>query len=280
MGIINMTADSFSGDGLAADTEAAVAQGKRFIEEGATILDIGGESARADVPVAAVAEEVRRVTPVIEWLARETDALISIDTYKAEVAAAAVAAGAHIINDIGGFKLDRGTATVAARTGAALVLNFTYERPKVRPAAPPQYSQMMVETIGFLQERSEMARAEGVADEQLIVDPGIAFGKSHDEDLEALRRLPELSVLRRPVLVAASRKHFIGAVLGLPADERLEGTAAVVALSIAGGADILRVHDVRSMARVAGVSDAIVRRRLGDFAASAETWPWPAASHI
>lgn len=277
MGIINMTEDSFSGDGLRDNVAAAVAQGKRFLAEGATILDIGGESARADVPATAEAEEIRRVVPVIERLVSDTDALISIDTYKPAVAEAAVAAGAHIINDISGFKLGRGTAVVAARTGAALVLNYTYERPKVRPAIPPRYTDLMAETIGFLQSRITMAQEVGVSLEQLIIDPGIAFGKSHDEDLEALRRLPELAVLQRPVLVAASRKHVIGAVLGLPPAERLEGTAAVVALSIAGGADIVRVHDVRAMARVAAMADAIVRRRLGAFAASPTSWPWPAA---
>ncbi|HXF51180.1 MAG TPA: dihydropteroate synthase [Dehalococcoidia bacterium] len=276
MGIVNLTTDSFSGDGVGRDVDAAVERARRIIEDGADIVDIGAESARADVPVADPRDEIAVVVPVIERLARETDALISIDTYKPDVAEAALRAGAHIVNDIGGFKQGTGTAEVAGRYGAALVLNYTYERPKVRPARPPVYADLIGEHLAFLRERVQMAVAAGVPEEALIVDPGVAFGKSHDEDLEVLRRLGRFRELGRPVLVAASRKHVIGAVLGLPPAERVEGTAAVVALAIAQGADIVRVHDVRAMTRVARMADAIVRGRLGDYAPGEGSWPWPA----
>ncbi len=276
MGIVNLTVDSFSGDGVGRDVDRAAERAKRLISEGADIVDIGAESARADVPVADPREEIEAVVPVIERLSRETDALISVDTYKPEVAEAALRAGAHIVNDIGGFKYGTGTAEVAARYGAALVLNYTYERPKIRPARPPVYADLIAEHLAFLGERIAMAVRAGVPEDALIVDPGIAFGKSRDEDLEVLRRLDRFRELGRPVLVAASRKHFIGAVLGLPPHDRLEGTAAVVALAIARGADIVRVHDVGAMSRVARMADAIVRGRLGDYAPGEGTWPWPA----
>lgn len=276
MGIVNLTTDSFSGDGVGRDVDAAVGRARRLIAEGADIVDIGAESARADVPVADPSDEVAVIVPVVERLTRETDALISVDTYKPEVAEAALRAGAHIVNDIGGFKHGTGTAEVAARQGAALVLNYTYERPKIRPAARPVYADLIGEHLAFLEERIRMAVAAGLPEDALIVDPGIAFGKSHDEDLEVLRRLDEFRALGRPLLLAGSRKHVIGAVLGLPPQERLEGTAAVVALAVAKGADIVRVHDVRAMSRVARMADAIVRGRLGDFAPGEGSWPWPA----
>jgi dihydropteroate synthase len=276
MGIINITADSFTGDGVLGSTEQAVERARRFAADGAHIIDVGGESARADVPVVDVRDEIRRVVPVIEAIVRETGLPVSIDTYKPPVAEAAVDAGASIINDIGGFKLGLGTAEVAARTGAALVLNHTYERPKVRPASPPLYPDLIDAVYAFLRTRLEMARNAGVPEDRLIVDPGIAFGKSHDEDLTVIRRLRELETLRRPILVAPSRKHFIGSVLGAPVENRMPGTAAVIALAIANGADIVRVHDVAAMAQVARMADAISRRGAGDFAATVETWPAPA----
>jgi dihydropteroate synthase len=156
------------------------------------------------------------------------------------------------------------------------VLNHTYERPKIRPSSPPLYPDLIDAVYTFLAERIEMARAAGVPEDRLIVDPGIAFGKSHDEDLTLLRRLKELEGLRRPILVAPSRKHFIGSVVGAPVEDRLFGTAAVIALAIANGADIVRVHDVAAMAQVARMADAIARRGSGDFAATVETWPAPA----
>jgi dihydropteroate synthase len=278
MGILNATPDSFSGDGLLGQIDRIVERGRRFVAAGADILDVGGESARADVRTLTPDEEIERVVPVIERLAHEVDAVISIDSYKEAVVEAAVGAGARLINDIGGFKLGTGTARIAARQRVPLVVNYTFERPKIRPAAPPLYTDLVAEHLAFFRERIAQAVVLGVERSQLVLDPGIAFGKSHDEDLTILRHLSELRELGQPLLVAASRKHFIGSVLGLPPEERLEGTAAVVALAIAQGADIVRVHDVQAMARVARMADALVRAEPGDYAASADSWPWAAAA--
>ncbi|MHB8575908.1 MAG: dihydropteroate synthase [Dehalococcoidia bacterium] len=280
MGILNVTDDSFSGDGLLGSLSDVLARATQFVADGASILDVGGESARADVRSLTAQEEIDRVVPAIERIARELDVIISIDSYKPEVVEAAVQAGAGLINDIGGFKLGAGTARVAARYGVPLVINFTYERPKVRPASPPDYADLVSEHMRFFQERIAIAVAAGIAPSQLVLDPGIAFGKSHDEDLTVLRQLREFTAFGLPLLVAASRKHFIGSVLGLPPDERLEGTAAVVAISIANGADIVRVHDVQAMARVAKMTDALVRANPGDFRPRTETWPWAANATI
>jgi dihydropteroate synthase len=274
MAILNLTDDSFSSDGTGADADAAVRRAVRAQTEGADIIDIGAESARSDVPARDAAEEAEFVARVIERVAADVDLVISTDTYKPSVAEAAVVAGAHIINDIGGFKLGAGTAEVAAKQGAALVLNYTYERPKVRPAKPPVYGDLIGEHVGFLSDAMRTAQEAGVPRESLIIDPGIAFGKSHDEDLEVLRHLDAFTALGAPMLVAASRKHFIGSVTGLPPAERDAATVAVTALSIAQGADIVRVHDVPSTVAAVRMADAIVRGRLGDFAASRKSWPW------
>lgn len=278
MAILNLTDNSFSGDGAGADVDAAIRQAVTAQVDGADILDVGAESARADVPVREADEEAAFVGEALRRIGAETDLLISADTYKKPVAEAALQAGAHIINDIGGFMYGTGTAEAAAAAGAALVLNYTFERPKVRPAAPPHYDDLIGAHLDFLRDRVAMARAAGVGEDALIVDPGIAFGKSHDEDIEVLRRLREFTSLGLPVLVAASRKHFLGSITGLPPSERDEATAAVTALNIAYGADIVRVHDVRTTVRVARVADAIVRGRAGDFAATAASWPWWAAA--
>jgi dihydropteroate synthase len=274
MAILNLTDNSFSGDGTGADLDAAVRGAAEAAAQGADIIDIGAESARADVPVRDAAEEAGFVAEAVRRIAAEVDILISADTYKPAVAEAALQAGACIVNDIGGFMYGTGTAEVAAKYGAALVINYTYERPKIRPKEPPRYDDLIGAHIAFLRERMEMAVAAGVAEESLVLDPGIAFGKSHDEDIEVLRRLGEFRALGRPLLVAASRKHFIGSVTGLPPDQRDEATAAVTALNIAYGADIVRVHDVRTTVRAARIADAIVRGHAGDFAATPESWPW------
>lgn len=274
MAILNLTDNSFSGDGSGADLDAAVRHAVAAQADGADILDVGAESARADVPVRDEAEEAAFIGAALRRIAAETDLLISADTYKKPVAEAAVEAGAHVINDIGGFMYGTGTAEAAAASGAALVLNYTFERPKIRPAAPPQYDDLVGVHLEFLRGRIAMAKDAGMAEDALIVDPGIAFGKSHDEDMEVLRRLGEFKALAMPLLVAASRKHFIGSVTGLPPDDRDEATAAVTALNVAYGADFVRVHDVRTTVRAVRIADAIVRGRRGDFAATAESWPW------
>ena len=274
MAILNLTEDSFSGDGAGADLDAAVRRAVTAATDGADIIDVGAESARADVPVRDANEEAQIIGEAIRRIAAETGTLTSVDTYKGPVAEAALQAGACIVNDIGGFMYDTGTAEAAAKYGAALVINYTYERPKIRPAEPPRYDDLIGAHMAFFRDRIAKAEAVGVASDALILDPGIAFGKSHDEDLEVLRRLGEFRTFGRPLLVAASRKHFVGSVAGLPPDQRDEATAAVTALNIAYGADIVRVHDVRTTVRAARIADAIVRSRPGAYAATPESWPW------
>jgi dihydropteroate synthase len=274
MAILNLTEDSFSGDGIGADLDAAVRRAVAAAAEGADIIDVGAESARADVPARDPGEETQLVGEAVRRIAAETGILISADTYKRPVAEAALQAGACIVNDIGGFMYDTGTAEAAAKYAAALVINYTYERPKIRPAEPPGYADLIGAHMAFFRDRIAKAEAAGVASDALILDPGIAFGKSHDEDLEVLRRLGEFRALGRPLLVAASRKHFIGSITGLAPDQRDEATAAVTALNIAYGADIVRVHDVKTTLRAARIADAIVRARPGAYAATPESWPW------
>ena len=252
MGIVNVTPDSFSGDGLALDVDAAARLALKMREDGADIIDVGGESTRPGAEELPAAEEMRRVIPVIQRLTRELDVPVSVDTYKAQVARAAVEAGAHLVNDIHGFRRDPATAHVAAEAGVPVV------------AMHNQRGREFHDTIGDiaagLLESLRIAREAGLADQQIIVDPGFGFGWTVEQNLEMLCRLVELRVLGRPILVGTSRKSTIGAMLGdAPVDERLEGTAATVALAIARGADIVRVHDVREMARVVRVADAIAR---------------------
>lgn len=274
MAILNLTENSFSGDGSGSDLDAMVRHAIAASAEGADIIDIGAESARADVPARDPGEEATLVAEAIRRVAAEVDALISVDTYKGVVAAAALDAGACIVNDIGGFMNGTATADAAAARGAALVINYTSEPPKVRPATPPQYDDLVGAHLAFFRDRIAIAGRAGVARDSLILDPGIAFGKSHDEDLQILRRIGDFRALGLPLLVAASRKHFIGSLLGLPPGERDEATAAVTALNIASGADIVRVHNVRAAVRVVRMADAIVRGRAGDLAPAPGTWPW------
>lgn len=252
MGIVNVTPDSFSGDGLAYDVEGAVRQAVQMREDGADIIDVGGESTRPGFEDVPAEEEMRRVLPVIERLSRELDIPVSIDTYKAQVAKAALEAGAHLVNDVHGFQREPEIARVAAEAGVPAV------------AMHHQRGREFRDTIGNvmegLLESVRIAREQGLVEEQVIVDPGFNFGWTDEQALEMLRRLGELRVLRRPILVGVSRKSTIGTVLGgLPVEDRLEGTAAAVAVSIVNGADIVRVHDVKEMARVARVTDAITR---------------------
>jgi dihydropteroate synthase len=250
MGIVNVTPDSFAGDGLA-DADAAVARAARMAAEGADIIDVGGESTRPGFEPVSAEEEIRRTVPVIERLARELDVPVSIDTSKAEVAREALAAGAALVNDVHGFRRDPGVAAAAAAAGApAIAMHNQRDRP---------FHDVIGDiTVGLI-ESLRVAEAQRLPRERVIVDPGFNFGWTPEQALEMLRRLPELRALGRPLLVGTSRKSTIGAVLGLPVEERLEGTAATIALSIAGGADIVRVHDVREMARVARMADAVVR---------------------
>ncbi len=252
MGVLNLTPDSFSGDGLGSDLEAVVAQARRFVAEGADIIDVGGESTRPDSKPVSVSEELSRVIPAIERLAGELSVPISIDTYKSQVARRAVAAGARMINDVWGLKQDPGLAQVAAEAGVPLVL-ASNQRDKPCP-------DIIAEVISSLKKSIKLARAAGVAEQDIIIDPGIGFGKSLEQNLELIGRLAELKSLGRPILLGTSRKSVIGLVLDLPVDERLLGTAATVATGIANGADMVRVHDVKEMVQVCRMSDAIIRR--------------------
>ena len=256
MGVINVTPDSFSNDGVDDDVDAAARLAARFQEDGADIIDVGGESTRppgiyvGSKPVSAD-EELERVLPMIEAIRRETDLPVSIDTYKAAVAQAALDAGASMINDVWALQRDPDMLKVAADAGAPVVL--------MHNQVGTQYDDLVPDVIEGLRQRVDAAMKGGVRPENIIVDPGMGFGKTAEQNLELLRRLGEFDALGLPLLVGMSRKSTIGYVLGLPVDDRLEGTAATVALSIAGGADIVRVHDVKQMARVARMTDAVVR---------------------
>jgi len=250
MGIVNVDPDSFSGDGLR-DANAAVAQGKRFAAEGADIIDVGGESTRPGFEPVSIDEELGRVMPVIERLAGELPVPVSIDTYKSEVARRAVAAGARMINDVWELKRDPKLARVAAEAGVPLVISQNQRGSKFHNFFP--------ELIASLKKSMQIALDAGVDWNNIIIDPGVGFGKTVEQNVEIVRRLAELKVLGRPILLGTSRKSFIGHVLDLPVDQRLEGTVATVAIGIANGADMVRVHDVAQMVRVVKMSDAIVR---------------------
>ncbi len=258
MGIVNVTPDSFSGDGLAGQVEMAVEQGRRMTAEGADILDIGGESTRPGADPVSLEEELARVLPVVEGLASAVEAPISIDTYKSAVAREALARGATIVNDVSGLHADPGMPAAAAEAGAAVIVMHMRGAPRDMQQ-DPRYADVIGEISDYLEEGVAAAEAAGIGRDQLVIDPGIGFGKTLEHNLEILRRLREFRCLGLPVMVGASRKSMIGAILDLPPGERVEGTAATVALAIAAGADIVRVHDVREMARVARVADAIVR---------------------
>ena len=249
MGILNLSPDSFSGDGVGDDVEAAVAKAKRLADDGADIIDIGGESTRPGAPPVSADDELRRVMPVIESLAGELSVPMSIDTYKSAVASRAVKAGVGMINDVWGLKGDPRLARVAAEAGLPVIL-VSYLQDSVQ-------CDIMAEVISSLKKSIEQAMAAGVAEQNIIIDPGIGFGKSAEQNLEIIRRLPELKALKRPILLGTSRKFM----LSQPPDQRLEATAATVAVGIANGADMVRVHDVRQMVPVCRMSDAIIRRR-------------------
>lgn len=274
MGIINVTPDSFSGDGLLREQEefvsAAVAQGERQVREGADLLDVGGESTRPGSEPVALEDELRRVIPVVRALAAKVPVPISIDTYKAEVARRALDAGASLVNDVWGLRMDPEMAGVVAERRAALVVMHNRSRPK--DAAQEKrlggryigvsYKELLLDIMRELQGSVEMALEAGVSSDRIIVDPGIGFGKTVEQNLELLDRLGEIKALGRPILVGPSRKSFVGYTLDLPPDQRVEGTASAVTLAIDRGADIVRVHDVAAMTRVIRFADAVVRRHL------------------
>ena len=259
MGILNVTPDSFSEPGLFLDKNKAIEHARLMVDQGADIIDIGGESTRPGAEPVAADEEKRRVIPVIEALAGQLNVPISIDTSKADVAAAALEAGAAIVNDVTALAGDPAMASVCAESDAGLILMHMRGKPRTMQDNP-LYTDLISEITGFLSERIGVAVNAGVAREKILVDPGIGFGKTPGHNLEIIKRLAELKSLGSPLVLGVSRKSTIGMVLGgLPVDERLEGTAAAVAIGILNGADIVRVHDVEVMARVARMTDAIIK---------------------
>ena len=260
MGILNVTPDSFSDGGRFLSPDAAVKRALIMEKEGADIIDVGGESSRPGAEPVPVEEELRRVIPVLERLRGKLRIPISIDTTKAEVAEAALRAGASIVNDISALRFDPAMASVVAEFGAGLVLMHMLGTPKTMQQAP-HYEDVVREVRDFLAERALYAQSQGIPREAIAVDPGIGFGKTVEHNLELLRRLPELVELGFPVLVGPSRKSFIGAILGLGVEERLEGTLAACAVAVVRGADILRVHDVREVRRAADLALHLRRER-------------------
>jgi dihydropteroate synthase len=268
MGILNLTPDSFSGDGLFAHDDpqqAAIDQAREFVTAGADILDLGGESTRPGAETVGIQEELERVLPVIRTIHAEFDVLISIDTYKAQVAAEALQAGAHIVNDVWGMRADPDMAQVIAQHKAPVILMHNRSKPanaQVQERLGGRYIGVHYENLIEDVKREllvsvELAHSAGIPDEHIILDPGIGFGKTVEQNLSLINRLHELKTLGYPLLVGPSRKSFIGYTLDLPPDQRVEGTAAAVSVSILRGADIVRVHDVDIMTRVVRMTDAI-----------------------
>ena len=270
MGIVNVTPDSFSGDGLAGSTDTAVALAARMADEGADLVDVGGESTRPGSEPISAEEERARILPVIEGIRRESDLPISVDTYKAEVAAAALDAGADLVNDVWGLRMDPEMASLVAKRGVPVILMHNRSQPKNASQSERlggryvgiAYSDLMGDIQHELAQSVGIARDAGVRSQMIVVDPGIGFGKTVEQNLELLDRLGEIRSLGHPVLVGPSRKSFIGYTLDLPPEDRLEGSAAAVALAIDRGADLVRVHDVLPMVRVARMTDAVVRRKM------------------
>jgi dihydropteroate synthase len=263
MGVVNVTPDSFSDGGRYLDAGKAVEHGLELVAGGADIIDVGGESTRPGSRPVPEAEETGRVLPVVEGLRRQTRALISIDTTKAAVAQAALDAGADIVNDTSAFRFDPAMPGVVARTGAGAVLMHMQGTPLTMQTAP-RYGDLIGEIAAFLAERLRIAGAAGIPEERVIVDPGIGFGKSVEHNLKLLRRQADFHALGRPLLLGFSRKAFLGAVLDLPPDERLEGTIAAAVLSVERGAHILRVHDVGPVARAVRAAEAVLGAGAGE----------------
>lgn len=290
MGTLNITPDSFSGDGLLSNVgdldfaktrgvnitaerlvTVALEQARRFVAAGADILDVGGESTRpGSIPI-IVDEEIERIIPVIQALSAEFDVLISVDTYKAQVAQAALDAGAHIVNDVWALRADPNLAALVADYEVPVILmhnrsSWMHAEIKDRLGGRyvgVEYENLIDDVKQELLESVKLANDAGIPDERIILDPGIGFGKTVEQNLDLLDRLGEIRAIGYPILIGPSRKSFIGYTLDLPLDQRLEGTAAAVVVGITRGADIVRVHDVEFMARVIRMTDAIVRRKTG-----------------
>jgi dihydropteroate synthase len=280
MGIINVTPDSFSGDGVLQDSDPekggvetaavsqAVRQAERFAQQGADILDVGGESTRPGATPVDAAEEIDRVVPVIDALRQVTSLPISVDTYKATVARAALDAGANMVNDVWALRMDPDMAPLIAERNVPIVLMHNQSRPKDARQherlggryVGVDYDDLLTDVLQELKERISVAIEAGISRNRIIIDPGIGFGKTVSQNLQLINRIGELRVLGVPILLGPSRKSFIGYTLDLPPDDRVEGTAATIAVGMCrGGVDIARVHDVRAVTRVVRMTDAILR---------------------
>ena len=266
MGIVNVTPDSFSDGGLFLDADAAVEHGLRLAREGAAILDVGGESTRPGAEPVPEEEELRRVVPVVERLAADGDARLSVDTTKTAVARAALAAGATIVNDVSAFRFEPELAALVAESGAGCCLMHMLGEPGTMQA-DPRYEDVVADVKAFLEERLAFAVAEGVPEERVWLDPGIGFGKTVEHNLELLRRLDELVTIGRPVVIGTSRKSFLGKLAGgRDEGERLPGTIATNVLALERGASVFRVHDVAQNADALAVAAATVSRDVGERA--------------
>ena len=275
MGILNVTPDSFSGDGIIPKgdvVQTAVEQAKQFLEGGADILDVGGESTRPGSQPVSTDEELERVIPVIQALKHNfPDALISIDTYKAKVAERGFKAGAHILNDVWALRADPDLAPVAKKFSVPVILMHNRSNPasvEVRNQLGnayigSEYENLIEDVKRELLASVDIAKKAGIEESHIILDPGIGFGKKREHNFELINQLDEVRALGYPILLGPSRKSFIGFTLDLPPDQRVEGTAATIAIGIARGADIIRVHDVKEMTRVAKMTDALVRKSEG-----------------
>lgn len=262
MGVLNVTPDSFSDGGLYLDKSLAVRRAHEMIEDGADIIDIGGESTRPGSEPVSLEEEIARTIPVIEALAKDIKVPISIDTYKAEVAKRALDAGASMVNDISGLRFDPDMPEVVSEYKVPVVIMHIKGTPK-NMQVNPSYEALIPEIMDYLRISIRLAIKSGIDEDKIVIDPGIGFGKTFDHNLDIIKNLHKFTLLEKPILAGPSRKTFIGKILGdAQASERLEGTAAAVAISIFNGANILRVHDVKEMVKVARVADAIRRGRI------------------
>lgn len=263
MGVLNVTPDSFSDGGRFLDPERAVAHAVSMVEDGATLLDIGAESSRPGAGPVDEAEELRRLIPVVRDVCRRVTVPVSVDTTKAAVAARALEAGAAIINDISALRFDPGMARIVAESGAGLVLMHMQGTPRTMQEAP-RYGDVVAEVSGFLRERMAVAESLGINPQQILLDPGIGFGKNQEQNLTLLSRLDRLTALGRPLVVGVSRKAFIGQILNRDVQERVMGTAGAVAVAILAGARVVRVHDVGPIRDVVRIVDAIRQARPPD----------------
>jgi dihydropteroate synthase len=259
MGIVNVTPDSFSDGGQFYDPQVAISHAKQLVKEGADIVDIGGESTRPGSEAVSSEDELKRVIPVIKGIANEVAVPISIDTYKSEVAKAALDAGASIINDISAMRFDPAIADVAAECGVPLILMHMQGTPRDMQK-DPEYKDVIGDIKDFLSERIDFAHSKGVSRDKIIIDPGIGFGKTLKNNYDILKRLNEFSTLGQPILIGTSRKSFIGMTLDVDVTERLIGSLATITMSIMNGVDMVRVHDVKESVQTVRMTDAIYRR--------------------